>query len=73
MGRVPQNPKTWPEGFLLTRIRKKICKPQKTQPRPEKIFQNLNQTFGNPIHHYISLQIFYDAAGFQNELKFGKS
>ena len=39
MGRVPENPRTRPEGFLLTRTRpepeKNITNP--TRPKPEKL------------------------------------
>ena len=44
MGRVPENPKTRPEGFLAAR----------TRPEPEKTFANLK----NPkITHFIYLTV----------------
>ena len=66
-------PQNLTRGFFTNPNPKKNFQTPKNPTKTWKNFQNPNPTFGNPTHHYISLQIFYDAAGFQNELKFGKS
>ena len=51
MGRVPENPKTRPEGFLLTRPEPKKIIANPSRPEPEKF---------KPITIWVSLFLSHD-------------